>query len=183
MMISEQGLRVELDWFEREDKTPRGAWNAFVMCSHAGIPAPKWCAEIFDQVMRDYLSGHLRSLDYAFGVKSAGKGKTPEVKKRIILEQEEKFFRKVWKLTLAGVPIIKACTLVQERSQTKNNTIYAMTGLSSTPERLERLYYKWKKKNKRYLDGEESEQKAILQLQGIESIFVERKRRRGNPTH
>lgn len=137
----------------KAEKVPFDAWLAVIWSGEAGVSLPDWAVLIFKDIGDRYMSGHVRSLDVAFGFKAAGKGKTSELLRRVHHVQREKLCQDVWKLTLLGYKILPACRLVARRFQLDSPKIYEeiiyrlQPGKGNFAEYLRTLYHKWHKAN------------------------------------
>jgi hypothetical protein len=138
----------------KAEKVPFDAWLAVIWSGDARVPLPDWAVLIFNNINHQYLGGHIRSLDVAFGFKAAGKGKTSELLRRVHHVQRETLCQDVWKLTLLGYKIVPACRLVARRFQQDAPKIYEETiyrlqpGKGNFAEYLRTLYHKWHKENR-----------------------------------
>lgn len=134
-------------------KVPFDSWLAVIWSGEARVPLPDWAVRTFKDIGDRYLSGHLRSLDEAFGFKAAGKGKTSELLRRVHHVQRDSLCRDVWKLTLLGYEVRSACGLVARRFQIDAPRIYEEAIYQLQPQKgdfaeyLRTLYYKWLKEN------------------------------------
>jgi len=138
----------------KTEKVPFDAWLAVIWSGEAGVPLPAWAVLIFKDINDQYMGGHIRSLDEAFGFKAVGKGKTSELLRRVHHVQREKLCQDVWKLTLLGYKVLPACRLVARRFQRDAPKIYGESiyrlqpGRGNFAEYLRGLYHKWFKTNR-----------------------------------
>jgi hypothetical protein len=139
----------------KAEKVPFDAWLAVIWSGEAHVPLPDWAVLTFKDIGDRYLSGHVRSLDEAFGFKAVGKGKTSELLRRVHHVQRDTLCQGVWKLTLLGYKVLPACRLVARQFQQNTSKIYAESiyDLRSDSQiegfagYLRTLYYKWLKTN------------------------------------
>jgi hypothetical protein len=135
-------------------KVPFDAWLAVIWSGEAGVPVPEWAVLTFKDISDRYISGHVQSLDEAFGFKGVGKGKTSELLRRVHHVQRDTLCQDVWKLTLLGYKVLPACRLVARRFQQDTSKIYEesiyklLPGNGDSAEYLRTLYYKWLKENR-----------------------------------
>lgn len=136
----------------KAEKVPFDAWLAVIWSGEADVPLPDWAVLTFRDIGVRYLSGHIRSLDQAFGFK-AGKGETSELLRRVHHVQRTELCQNVWKLTLLGYEVRSACRLVAQRYRADAPRIYEEVIYRLQPQKgdfaeyLRTLYYEWLKAN------------------------------------
>lgn len=136
------------------ERKPFDAWLAVIWSGEAQVPLPEWAVLTFKDIGDRYLSGHVRSLDKAFGF-TAGRGQTSELRRRVSHVQHDALCREIWILTLLGYKVIPACRCVARRFQRDAPQIYDELIYDLRPAKgggafvgyLRKLYYGWVKAN------------------------------------
>lgn len=110
----------------KTEKTPFDGWLAMLWSGQARIPSPLWAVRMFEKIGDGRLfDDDVQSLDKAFGFRRDGRGKTPEVLKRLIHVQHDALFREVWFLSLLDVKVAAARRMVARRFQQDTSKNYA----------------------------------------------------------
>ncbi len=135
---------------ETAEKTPLMAFDAVVLACKLGVPAPPWVAEVLERINADRVAGKIASLDRAFGF-SSSRGKTSEVRNRLLAERDEMLLLDVWRLILLGKSVDSACLAVSERLRRTrgwNETDYDIdfgTDSEATAETLRKKFFAFKR--------------------------------------
>jgi len=130
-------------------KTPLMALDVVILCGEIGITSPQWAIEILRQVKKDRLTTKIQNLDIAFGFK-ASRGKTPEIRKNLLENRNDKLLTDVWRLTQLGITRDDACLMVayrfKETGVRLNKTNYDLDFLGdqhTIAETLKKMYRPW----------------------------------------
>ena len=100
-----------------EPKTAFCALSTMVLAGQIGIAAPMWALKLVEKAVTDFIKGEGDSLDYAFGFKAKGTGKTAEIEQRFRKLLYERLCWRVHTLVVAGTSKTEAYRQVAQQVQ------------------------------------------------------------------
>jgi hypothetical protein len=165
----------QLLWFELndDDKTALMAWRAVILSTKAKVPPPPWAGTIFEQVLDGYITGEVRDLAVAFGLKGS-RGRDSEYLTKRLRFRDNELSQNVRFYCLQGATVRKACSMVANRiaeeRETVNETIYNLipsqyNSMTFAQTLAKKIYPRWL-----------SQQRANATLDGIDRALKDQSR-------